>query len=139
MHAGPLDATVISCGDIKTKTPKATSNAWLKGANHEHGHVELVQKGGDISGWIKVGASRLARTPCRSTRARVPRPAPWPTLGDVTADADGNAFAKLAATTAAVVGKDFTIDVSAGASATPGAVVACGDQHPTGWKHGHHK
>ncbi len=46
VHAGPTggDATVISCGDIKTKTPKAASNAWLKGANHERGRAELSRR-----------------------------------------------------------------------------------------------
>jgi Cu/Zn superoxide dismutase len=137
VHSG---ATVISCGDITAKTPKAASEARLRGANHEHGRVELFQKGSDISGWIKVkgltpGAHAVqihAGTCAAPTGAAA-------TLGDVTADADGNAFAKLTGTSAALaVGTNFTVDVSVGPSATPGAVVVCGDQYPSGWNHGGH-
>ena len=142
VHAGATggDATVISCGDIKAKMQKTASAAWLKGANDEHGRAELTQKGDAVSAWIKVSGL----TPGAHAVSIVPGTcaAPLPggvSLGDVTAGPDGKAFAKRSATSAAaVVGKNFTVDVSAGATAAPGALVACGDQHPTWWKHGGH-
>ena len=66
------------------------------------------------------------------------QPAIAVSLGDITADPDGNAHAKLAASSSsAVVGTGFAIVVQAGATGSPDSVVACGDQIPTK-KHGHH-
>ena len=58
-------------------------------------------------------------------------------LGDITAGPDGVATAKIAASSSApVVGPGFAFGVYTGPSASPGAVVACGDQS-TWWSHGH--
>jgi Cu/Zn superoxide dismutase len=141
VHAGPSasDTPVISCGDIKVRTPKAVADAWLKGAHHEHGRAELTQKGSDVATWIKLSGLTPGAHAVQIHAGTCAAPgAVAVSLGDATAGPDGNAFAKLGASSStAVVGKGFTIDVSAGASASPGGVVACGDQHPTWWKHGH--
>jgi Cu/Zn superoxide dismutase len=142
VHAGATggDATVISCGDIKVKTPKASSHAHLKGAGDARGRAELIQKGSDVSAWIKVSgltpgahAVQIHAGSCDALGTLAV------TLGDVTADVNGDGFAKLTATSAAVVvGKYFTVDVNANPRATAGAtVVACGDQHSDRSKHGH--
>jgi hypothetical protein len=131
VHAG---ATVISCGDIKAKTLKAASDARLKGANHERGRAELIQKGSDISAWIKIkGLTPGAHAVQIHAGTCDPLGTAVVSLGNVTADSDGEAFAKLTGTSATLaVGENFTIDVSTGTT-----VDACGDQDPTRWKHGH--
>ncbi len=141
VHAGPSggDATVIACGDIKVKTQKAAANARLKGANHERGRAELIQKGNDVSAWIKVSGLTpgLHAVAIHAGTCALPQDGVV-ALGDVTAGPDGKAFAKLPGTSSVpAVGTGFTIDVSAGPTTAPGAVVACGDQNPTRWHHGH--
>jgi hypothetical protein len=141
VHAGPsASATpVISCGDIAAKTAKSAAKAWLKGAGNEHGHAELVQKGSDVSVWLKASgltpgahALQLIVGSCAAPGAVAV------SLGDVTAGPDGTVFAKVAATsTIPVVGKGYALAVNANPSATPGATVACGDLNPLrwGWRH----
>jgi Cu/Zn superoxide dismutase len=139
--AGDPAAAVISCGDIKLRTQKSFASAWLKGAGHERGFAELVQKDSAVSAWIKlrgftpgVHAVKLQVGPCGPTLGAVAV-----SLGDITAGGpDGSALAKIAATSAIpVVAKGYSLAVYAGASSVvPGTVVACGDLRPT-WKHGH--
>jgi Cu/Zn superoxide dismutase len=140
VHAGPsASATaVIACGDIAPKVKKAYAKAFLKGAGSERGHAELVQKGSDVSVWIKLRgltpgahALQLHAGSCAAPGAVAV------SLGDVTAGPDGTVFTKVAASSSVpVVGKGFSLDVHAGASAAPGATVACGDQWSVR-KHGH--
>jgi Cu/Zn superoxide dismutase len=133
-------ATVLSCGDIKAKTPKTSSHAHLKGAGKEHGRAELVQKGSDVSAWIKVSGLTAGAHAVQIHAGSCDVPGTLAvSLGDVTADVNGDGFAKLTGTSASVaVGKNFTVDVSAGPTgAAAGAVVACGDQHPDRSWHGH--
>ncbi len=141
VHAGPsAGATpVISCGDIAVKSSKSAAKAWLKGAGSEHGRAELVQKGSDVSVWIKASgltpgahALQLIAGSCAAPGAVAV------SLGDVTAGPDGTVLAKVAATsTIPVVGKGYALAVNANPSATPGATVACGDLNPLrwGWRH----
>ena len=144
VHAGPsASATpVISCGDIAAKVvkpEKSAAKAFLKGAGAERGHAELVQKGGDVSVWIKlsgltpgVHALHLHAGSCAALGAVAV------SLGDVTAGPDGTVFTKVAALSSIPVVTDaYALDVHAGASAAPGATVACGDLHSLRWKHGH--
>jgi Cu/Zn superoxide dismutase len=144
VHAGPsASATpVISCGDIAAKVPKVEKSAakvFLKGAAAERGHAELVQKGGDVSVWIKLSgltpgahALHLHAGSCAALGAVAV------SLGDVTAGPDGTVFTKVAALSSILVVTDaYALDVHAGASAAPGATVACGDLHSLRWKQGH--
>jgi hypothetical protein len=56
----------------------------------------------------------------------------------VTAGPDGTVVTKVAASSSiAVVLKGYSLDVHAGASAAPGATVACGDLLRGWWKPGH--
>lgn len=141
VHAGPsASATpVISCGDIAAKTPKvekSAAKAFLKGAANERGRAELIQKGSDVSVWIKLSgltpgahALNLHAGSCAAPGAVAV------SLGDVTAGPDGTARAKVAASSSiAVVLKGYSLDVHAGASAAPGATVACGDLVRGWWK-----
>ena len=90
---------VITCGDVAVKAAKADSKAWLKGATAERGRAEPMQKGSDVTVWIKLsgltpgvhGLHMHAGT-CARPRRRRRR------LGDVTAGPDGNGHAKLTAT-----------------------------------------
>jgi Cu/Zn superoxide dismutase len=147
VHAGPTAAgatAVISCGDIAVKAHKVYAKAWLKGAGNERGRAELVQKGTDVSAWVKLsgltpGAHAVH---IHSGTCAAPGTAAV-SLGDVTAGFDGTAVAKIAATSSTpVVGTGFSLDVHAAAGATPGAVVACGDLRETdkrGHRRGHDK
>ena len=140
VHAGPsATATpVISCGDIAVKTHKTYAKAFLKGATGERGYAELVQKGTDVSVWIRIKglapgahALQLHAGSCATPGAVAV------SLGDVIAGPDGTVSTKVAATSSIpVVGKGYSLDVHATASADPGAALACGDL----WnvrKHGH--
>jgi Cu/Zn superoxide dismutase len=144
VHAGPSASATpaISCGDIAAKTPKvekSAAKAFLKGAAAERGRAELVQKGGDVSVWIKLSgltpgahALHLHAGSCAAPGAVAV------SLGDVTAGPDGTVFTKVTALSSIPVVTDaYALDVHAGASAAPGATVACGDLHSVGWKHGH--
>jgi Cu/Zn superoxide dismutase len=145
VHAGPtgpVATPVISCGDIAAKVVKpetSAAKAFLKGAGAERGHAELVQKGGDVSVWIKLSgltpgahALHLHAGSCDSLNAIAV------SLGDVTAGPDGTVFTKVAALSSIPVVTDaYALDVHLGASAAPGATVACGGLHSVRWKHGH--
>ncbi len=144
VHAGPSasDTPVISCGDIAAKVvkpEKSAAKAFLKGAASERGHAELVQKGSDVSVWIKLSgltpgahALHLHAGSCAALGAVAV------SLGDVTAGPDGTVFTKVSALSSIPVVTDaYALDVHAGASAAPGATVACGDLHSIRWKHGH--
>jgi Cu/Zn superoxide dismutase len=144
VHAGPsASATpVISCGDIAAKIvkpEKIAAKAFLKGAASERGHAELVQNGSDVSVWIKLSgltpgahALHLHAGSCAALGAVAV------SLGDVTAGPDGTVLAKVSALSSIPVVTDaYALDVHAGASAAPGATVACGDLHSLRWKHGH--
>ncbi len=141
VHAGATggDATVISCGDIAVKSPKSAAKAWLKGAGDEHGRAELVQKGSDVSVWLKLSGLTPGAHGVQLHAGSCAAPgAVAVSLGDVTAGPDGNVFAKLSASSSTpVVGSGFSLSVVAGPSATPGATVACGDLSPLrwGWRH----
>jgi hypothetical protein len=139
VHAGDATTPAISCGDVVVKAAKASSKAWLKGTTAK-GWAEAAQKGGDVTVWVSLrgltpgvhGVQVRAGT-CASLPSAVAV-----SLGDITADPDGNAHAKVSASSsAAVVGTGFAIVVQAGATGSPDSVVACGDQIPTR-KHGHH-
>jgi hypothetical protein len=139
VHAGPSASpgAAISCGDITVKAAKTYAKAWLKGTTAK-GHAEAVQKGSDVTVWVTVhgltpGAhafSLLAGTCAAPGAVAV-------SLGDITAGPNGVASAKIPATSSApVLGTGFSFAVSTGPTASPGAVVACGDQSP--WlSHGH--
>ncbi len=143
LHAGPsASATpVISCGDIapKVSVEKGAAKAWLKGAAEERGHAEVVQKGSDVSVWIKLRgltpgahALHLHAGSCATPGAVAV------SLGDVTAGPDGTVSTKVAASSSILVAmKGYSLDVHAGASAAPGATVACGDLWSLRWKRGH--
>jgi len=128
VHAGPSASTtpVITCGDVTPKVEKSAAKAFLKGAGAEKGRAELVQKGSDVSVWIKLSgltpgahALQLHAGTCAAPGAVAV------SLGDVTAGPDGTVFTKVTATsTSSVVGKGYSLDVHAGASAAPGATVA---------------
>jgi Cu/Zn superoxide dismutase len=141
VHAGNATTAVISCGDLNAKPPKAEKSAaatFLKGANQEHGRAELIQKDSDVTVWISLSgltpgahAVHLHAGTCAVPGAVAV------SLGDVTAGPDGKVSMKLASTsTIPVAGKGYSLDVHAGDSTTPGAVVACGDLFGAG-KHGH--
>jgi Cu/Zn superoxide dismutase len=140
VHAGATggDPTVISCGDVSVKPEKSAAVTFLKGANQEHGRAELSQKGNDVTVWISLSgltpgahAVHLHAGTCAVPGAVAV------SLGDVTAGPDGKVSMKLASTsTIPVAGKGYSLDVHAGVSTTPGAVVACGDLFGGG-KHGH--
>jgi hypothetical protein len=143
VHAGASNVATpaISCGDVVVKAAKAhskaRSKAWLKGTTAS-GWAKAVQKGSDVTVRVSlrgvtpgVHALHLRVGTCAAPGALAV------SLGDVTADPDGNVHAKVTATSsAAVVGSGYSLDVQAGATGTPESVVACGDQIPTG-KHGH--
>ena len=141
VHAAAGDTPGIACGDVTVKADKpekSFAKTWLKGAGNEHGRAELLQKGSDVSVWLKVSgltpgahALHLHAGSCAAPGVVAV------SLGDVTAGPDGTVFTKVAASSSiAVVLKGYSLDVHAGASAAPGATVACGDLH-TGWKFGH--
>ena len=140
VHAGPsASATpVITCGDVTPKVEKSAAKAFLKGAGAEKGRAEIVQKGSDLSVWIKLSgltpgahAVQLHAGTCAAPGAVAV------SLGDVTAGPDGTVFTKVtSSSTIPVAGKGYSLDVHAAASAAPGATVACGDLWPVGW-HGH--
>ena len=139
VHAGPsaTPTAVISCGDVTVKPAKSYAKAWIKGTTAK-GHAEAVQKGSDVTVWVTVrgltpGAHgfNLVTGTCAAPGAVAV------SLGDLTAGPDGTATAKIAATSSTpVLGTGFSFAVSTGPSATPGAVVACGDQSAW-WGHGH--
>jgi hypothetical protein len=141
VHAGPTGAatSVLSCGDVVVKAAKATSKAWLKGTTAK-GWAEAAQKGSDVTVWVSlhgltpgVHGLQVRAGTCAALPSAVAV-----SLGDITADPDGNARAKVTASSSSgVVGTGFAIVVQAGATGSPDSVVACGDQIPT-WKHGHH-
>jgi Cu/Zn superoxide dismutase len=143
VHKGPTggDLTEIACGDVNVKPQKSAAVTFLRGANHEHGRAELVQKGSDVSVWISISgltpgahAVHLHAGSCKDAAVAITL-----SLGDITADPDGNASMKIASSsTSPVVGKGYSLDVHAAASSvTAGnAVVACGDLFPVG-RHGH--
>ena len=145
VHAATGDTPGIACGDVTVKAEKSFAKTWLKGAGDEHGRAELAQNASDVSVWIKLSgltpgahAVQIHSGTCAAPGAAAV------SLGDVTAGPDGTAFAKIAATSSIpVVGTGFSLDVHAAASATPGAVVACGDLRETDkrWhnKRGHDK
>ncbi|MDX6561327.1 MAG: hypothetical protein QOD65_1141 [Gaiellales bacterium] len=143
VHAGPsATATpVIACGDIAAQTPKvdkSAAKAFLKGAAAEQGRAEVVQNGSDVSVWIKLSGLTpgLHAVLLRAGSCAAPG-AVAVSLGDVTAGPDGTVFTKVSALSSIPVATDgYALEVHAGASAAPGATVACGDLH-TGWKHGH--
>jgi Cu/Zn superoxide dismutase len=133
VHAGASggDPALISCGDLNVKPPKPVRSAavtWLKGAT-AHGRAELFQKGSDVSVWISLKgltpgphAVHLHVGTCAAPGTIAV------SLGDVTAGPDGTASMKIASTsTIPVVGKGYSLDVHAGASAAAGDVVACGN------------
>jgi Cu/Zn superoxide dismutase len=143
VHAGSsASATpVITCGDIAAKVAKpekSAAKAYLKGAGAEKGRAELIQNGSEVSVWLKLSgltpgahALQLHAGSCAAPGAVAV------SLGDVTAGPDGTVFTKVTATSSIlVVSKGYSLDVYAGASAAPGAAVACGDLWKTGW-HGH--
>jgi Cu/Zn superoxide dismutase len=140
VHAGPSASPtpVITCGDVAPKVEKSAAKAHLKGAGAEKGRAELLQKGSDVSVWIKLSgltpgahALQLHVGTCAAPGAVAV------SLGDVTAGPDGTVFTKVTATsTVPVVGKGYSLDVHAAASAAPGATVACGDLWGVRW-HGH--
>ncbi len=131
MHAASSASAsaAITCGDIAVKTPKSSAKAFLKGAAGERGHAELVQKGSDVTGWVKLtGLTPGAHALQLHVGSCAAPGAVAVSLGDVTAGPDGTVLAKVAATSStAVVGKGYSLDVHAAASAAPGATVACGD------------
>jgi hypothetical protein len=121
------------------KTDKTFAKTWLKGAGNERGRAELAQVGSDVVVWIKLSgltpgahAVQLNAGTCATPGAAAV------SLGDVTAGPDGTVSTKIAASSSIpVVAAGFSLAVHAGASAAPGAVVACGDLFAGGWKHGH--
>jgi Cu/Zn superoxide dismutase len=141
VHAGPStggDTAVISCGDVNVQPQKSAAVTWLKGTSGAHGRAQLFQKGSDVTVWVSF--SGLTPGP-HAVHLHVGTCAAPGTiavsLGDVTAGPDGKASMKIASTsTIPVVGKGYSLDVHAAASAAPGAVVACGDLYGAGW-HGH--
>jgi hypothetical protein len=139
VHAGPTatPGATIACGDVAVKAANSYAKAWLKGTAAK-GHAEAVQKGSDVTVWVTVhgltpgahGFSLLAGTCAAPGAVAV-------SLGDITAGPDGVATAKVAATSSTpVLGTGFSFAVFTGPTASPGAVVACGDQS-TWWGHGH--
>jgi hypothetical protein len=138
VHAGPSATTtpVITCGDINVRPPKSFAQAWIKGTPG-HGHAVLEQKGSNVFAQLKLaGLTPGAHGVTIVTGTCAAPGADAVSLGDVTAGPNGFAFGKLSATsTSAVVGTGFSVAVHAGPSATPGAVVACGDLKT--WTHGH--
>jgi Cu/Zn superoxide dismutase len=136
VHAGNNATALISCGDVTVKAPKpdkpdkSAAFTWLKGASSVHGRAELFQKGADVTVWISV--SGLTPGPhavhLHAGTCAVPSSTAAVSFGDITAGPDGKASMKLASTsTIPVVGKGYSLDVHAGNSTTPDAVVACGD------------
>jgi Cu/Zn superoxide dismutase len=141
VHAAGGDTPGISCGDIvatKVKIEKAAAKTNFKGAGAERGHAEVIQKGSDVSVWIKLSgltpgahALQLLVGTCAAPGAVAV------SLGDVTAGPDGSVATKVTATSSIpVAGKGYSLAVYAAGSAAPGATVACGDLWNTGW-HGH--
>lgn len=140
VHAGPSgsDTPVISCGDVTVKPQKSAAVTWLKGASGAHGRAELVQKDSDVTVWISLKGLTPGAHAVHLHVGTCAAPGTIAvSLGDVTAGPDGTASMKIASTsTIPVVGNGYSLDVHAGASATPGDVVACGDLHGVS-KHGH--
>lgn len=141
VHAATGDTPGITCGDIVpkvVKTGKTAAKTHLKGAGGERGHAEVIQKGSDVSIWVKLGgltpgahALQLIAGTCAAPGAVAV------SLGDVTAGPDGSVATKVTATSSIpVAGKGYSLAVYASGSAAPGAMVACGDLWKTGW-HGH--
>jgi Cu/Zn superoxide dismutase len=142
VHSGATATPSIACGDVAAppvKTDKTFAKTWLKGAGNERGRAELAQVGSDVVVWIKLSgltpgahAVQLNAGTCATPGAAAV------SLGDVTAGPDGTVSTKIAASSSIpVVAAGFSLAVHAGASAAPGAVVACGDLFAGGWKHGH--
>jgi Cu/Zn superoxide dismutase len=139
VHAGPSASVtpVISCGDVNVKPEKSAAVTWLKGTT-AHGRAELFQKGSDVSVWISLKGLTPGAHAVHLHVGTCAAPGTIAvSLGDVTAGPDGTASMKIASTsTIPVVGKGYSLDVHAAASATPGDVVACGDLYGVS-KHGH--
>jgi hypothetical protein len=128
----------ITCGDVVVKPAKSSSKAWLKGTTAK-GWAEAVQKGSDVTVWVSLRGLTPGVHALQIRAGSCAMQGPLAvSLGDITADPDGNARAKLTGTSSAVVvGTPFTVDVQAGATGAPESLVACGDQIATR-KHGHH-
>ena len=75
VHAGPSASptAVISCGDVTVKPAKSYAKAWLKGATAK-GHAEAVQKGSDVTVWVKRQRPDAGRAWLASARRHVRRP-----------------------------------------------------------------
>jgi Cu/Zn superoxide dismutase len=151
VHAGPTaggDTPVIACGDVNVKPPKpptppkpakSFAATWLKGANHEHGRAQLIQKGSDVTVWISLSGLTPGAHAVHIHAGTCAAPGTVAvSLGDVTAGPDGKVSMKIASTsTIPVVGKGYSLDVHAAAgSAADSPVVACGDLFGGG-KHFH--
>jgi Cu/Zn superoxide dismutase len=142
VHAGPsASATpVISCGDVNVnvKPEQSAAVTWLKGASGAHGRAELSQKGSDVTVWVNLSGLTPGAHAVHIHVGTCAAPGTVAvSLGDVTAGPDGKVSMKIASTsTIPVVGKGYSLDVHAAASANPGAVVACGDLWGAG-KHFH--
>ena len=141
VHAATAATEGIACGDITPKPVKPVrtfAKTWLKGAGKEHGAAVLAQNGSDVSVWVKLAGLAPGAHAVNIYSGTCAAPGSVAvSLGDVTAGPDGTAFAKIAATSSIpVVGAGFSLAVHAAASATPGAVVACGDLRATD-KRGH--
>src|SRR5262249_53439602 len=137
VHTGSsaADSPVLACGDIAAKVTKSAAKAWLKGASHERGSAEGSQKGSDVGAWVKAGGLTPGAHAVQIVAGSCATPgAVAVSLGDISAGPGGWAFAKLAATsTVPVAVKGYAVVVTAGASAAPGATVACGDLWPARW------
>ncbi len=146
VHAGPSvggDTPVIACGDVNVKPEKSGKSfaaTWLKGANHEHGRAQLIQKGSDVTVWISLSGLTPGAHAVQIHAGTCAAPGTVAvSLGDVTAGPDGKVSMKIASTsTIPVVGTGYSLDVHAAASSAVSPVVACGDLFNVG-KHHFHK
>ena len=116
VHAGPtVETRRSSPAATSSQDAEAAASVGLKGANHERGRAELFQKGNDVSAWIKLSGLTPGAHAVHSRRHRAPHQAasrsasatspPGPTARPCEARRDLDV---------PVVGKGFTIDVSAG-------------------------
>ena len=88
-------SAAITCGDIAVKTPKSSAKAFLKGAAGERGHAELVQKGSDVTGWVKLtGLTPGAHAVQLHVGSCAAPGAVAVSLGDVTAGPYGTVLAE---------------------------------------------
>jgi Cu/Zn superoxide dismutase len=135
----------IACGDLTVAPPKPPKSeksvalAFLKGADEEHGRAELFQKDGAVTAWISIRGLTAGLHAVHLHDGSCKLPGTFVlSLGNITADPDGNASMKLsAASTALVVTRGFLIDVHADAGdVLESPIVACGNLYGIG-KHFH--